>query len=180
LAKEGVQALNSEYLSRKLKMSRSHVLYYFPDTEAMIEAAIKFVILVGQEVTVAHLVNHDNSTSRDKLTAYVDSTFSWLEQFPKHASIYTLFHYYSIFDPKFKALHEQVITGSEARIASILLSDSKKKVLTKSIQSISQMIRVVLMGNLITCFGTSREENISKEKRETLKTILDLAAPAWS
>lgn len=177
ISKEGVHALNSEYLSRKLKMSRSHVLYYFADTDQMIEAAINFVILVGQEVTVAHLASVENANAKEKITAYVDSTFAWLEQFPKHAAVYTLFHYYSIFIPKYKALHERVIQGSEARIAAILLSDSKKKVVSKTVMSVSQMIRVVLMGNLITCFGSSREEDIGISKKETGKAILNLALP---
>src|SRR4051812_15789599 len=99
IAEKGILNLTAQEVGRQAKMRRSHVTYYFPNQDKMLEAAIKFVVSTGQEITVAYVTAAQ--TPRARLEAMVQATFVWLERYPKHASVMLLLHYYGSCDSRY-------------------------------------------------------------------------------
>jgi DNA-binding transcriptional regulator YbjK len=53
IAQNGVQELSAFAIGKRTKMRRSHIAYYFPNLDKMVEAAILQVVETGQRFTIA-------------------------------------------------------------------------------------------------------------------------------
>jgi AcrR family transcriptional regulator len=178
IANDGIDNTTAQLVGKKAKMRRSHVAYYFPDRDAMIEAALKFVVSTGQEITVAYLTPATNP--RDSLIRYVEGTFAWLERHPRHASVVILLHYYGVCIPKYRKFHSQIRRTSESRIEAILQDAPAKKGLGKAqTKRVSRTIRSILVGSLVVYFSTEREQEYDVLRKETIEAICAVADTYW-
>ncbi len=176
IAEEGVQNLNSLSISKRAKMRRSHVAYYFSSQEKMIDAAVKYVVALSQEIVVAQLHEHRDPSSL--LGAYVDATYSWLSRFPQHGAVMSLLQYLAGISPGYHGLMTQVQKASEDRIAGMLLYGSvndgaRRKAALKT----AHEIRNYLVGALISFSGSGNPDDFDRHRQMVKARILSMAKP---
>lgn len=179
LAEDGLHNLTSLNISRRTKMLRSHINYYFPNQEKMIGAAIQFVITTGQEITVAHLAvaNHPE----ERLLAHTKATFAWFERFPKHASVMLMLHYYGAVSPTYRKLNQQIFLAGVSRLEAILASGKLKKGTSKrQITDVAKKIRSFLVGALTHAIFMEPPIHYDDEYRSASKTVQNLAQEIWA
>ncbi len=179
LAEDGLHSLTSLNISKRTKMLRSHINYYFPNQEKMIGAAIQYVVLTGQEITVAHLTVANHPTER--LLAHTKATFTWFERYPKHAAVMLLLHYYGAVVPAYRKLNEQIVLAGISRIEAILASGRLKKgVGKKQINEVAKKIRSYLVGALTHAIFVEPPVHYDEEFRRAERIILTFAKEIWT
>ena len=91
MATSGIDELTFERIGKRVKMARSHVVYYFSDRDALVESAILFVALTAQEFIVQKL--KDETNWRNLLSGYIEANFEWIAENRSHASVFLLMYY---------------------------------------------------------------------------------------
>jgi AcrR family transcriptional regulator len=176
IAREGIHNLTAQAVGRRAKMRRSHITYYFPNQESMIEAAIQFVTATGQEITVAYVAAATDAVSR--LEAMVHATFAWFERHPRHASVMLLLHYYGSCLPRYRKLTSQIRTAGENRLESILRSGPARKN-APSARDLSIVMRAYLAGSIINIFTAEPPVDFDRERRRTQQALVKMAHEYW-
>lgn len=179
LAAKGTDWLHSQDVGRRAKMRRSHVVYYFPNQDAMLEAAIQFVVSVGQEITVAHLALA--KTPEERLEAMVRATFVWFERHPAHAPVMAAVNYLGMRDEKYRQLNQKIREAGEARLESILLSGRARKGAGPSVAGrAARAIRALLVGSLTHFFSSEKALDYEEAFQRTHQAARVLAAEYWA
>lgn len=176
IAQEGLHEFNSKTIAERAKMIRSHVVYYFPNYQSMIQAAVQFVVMTGQEITVAHLAVAN--TPEEKIEAWVEATFSWFERFPNHGPVMGLLYYLASCDPIFGDLYDKIKDAGRERIKLILLSGAKKKNDKLAFESAVRM-RSMITGLLIDSFSGNKKDEYDSNKKLAKKILLSIAREFW-
>lgn len=172
LAKYGVQGTTFERVGNRLKMKRSHVAYYFPDRDKMIEAAVRRVMAAGQEITAARVQSaHDGKA---KLNAIVEGALEWLERYPKYATVMSLFFYLASYDKAYKKLHTELRKVGEGRIYSILQILFGSQLDDRALRKRARDIQAILTGNMTSWVTTNIEASLAEVKERTLESIWKL------
>lgn len=177
LAGEGVFGLTAEAIGKRTGMRRSHVAYYFPNQDEMLDAAIRFVVATGQEVAVGYLAAAADGTPKDRLHAYVRATFGWFERYPKHSAIMTLLHHYGCVNGKYRKLNEQIRTAGEQRLASLyeaMLPTGAKRD-RKKLAIAAAAGRAYLAGVLTSIFAAGRPASLDAPIAEAERVLTALA-----
>ncbi len=172
IASEGVHNLNSVSISKRAKMLRSHVNYYFPTQAKLVQAAVMYVVDLGQEIVVAELAQ---VPAAKQLEAYVNATFSWFSRFPKHGAVMGLLYYYAGIDPVYRKISQQITRMSEDRIMEMLESgkDGRSRV---ELRRVAAAIRQQLIGSLMVYYGNGDRADFETCRKQTQESVLYLAA----
>ncbi|MCB0405151.1 MAG: TetR/AcrR family transcriptional regulator [Bdellovibrionales bacterium] len=171
----GIEGTSFESIGKSLEMLRAHVAYYYPDREALIEAAIKLVVSTVQNYTVDH-VRKAADEGFGKVDGFVDGTFAWVRDFPTHPRVILLLYYYASFNKSYKDLHDRVRRLGAERLAATVAEvlPTKKR---RQAMSVAKWIQSLLTGHLVdylTTHSTDLETLRKKSVREIhtyLKTI---------
>ncbi|MCB0417880.1 MAG: TetR family transcriptional regulator [Bdellovibrionales bacterium] len=174
---EGLEGSTVERISKRTKMRRSHVQYYFKNREEMLDAAIKYVISVSQEINVEYL--KDLKSPEAMLRAYVEATFEWFVREPTHRSVMGLLMYFSTCFPRHRHIMQQIADSSEERLQAILkLKKSKKGKGDKAAKALAKTIRTLVIGALIDLHSTE-----GKDTQAAIQSVQDtvqaLAEEFW-
>lgn len=179
MAAPGTEWLHSQDVGRRAKMQRSHVVYYFPNQDAMLDAAIRFVVSVGQEITVAHLATA--TTPEGRLEAMVRATFTWFERHPAHAAVMEAVTYLGMRDAKYRALNQKIREAGESRLEQILLSGrAKKGAGPADAKRAASAIRAVLVGALAQFFSSHKPLDYEDAFQATHAAARILAREYWT
>lgn len=180
LATDGAHQMTNEVIGRKAKMARSHIAYYFPNQEAMLKAAVEYVVATGQEITVAYV--SQEKTPEGMLRAMIKATFDWLERYPKHRAVMQFLQYAALCDKHFKKLYETIESSGISRLETILKSQPaarKGKEGPKPIE-VANKIRAHLVGSLVQIFTTLDLEKYPKQRAETEAFLFSIAKGYWA
>jgi len=178
VAEEGIHALSIESVGRKAKMRRSHVAYYFTNPEVLLDAVIRHVVAVGQEITVQRLV--DVTGAKERLLAHAAATFEWFESHPHHARVILLLHYYGGVREEYRQLNDLIRKGGEGRIRAILEAGPVAKATTgAALTQWACAIRAQLVGSLSQVYSTGQGKNLKHELRATQEAIVCMAKQVW-
>lgn len=176
IAEKGLHALTAQEVGRRSKMRRSHVTYYFPNHDSMLEAAVKFVVSTGQEITVAHV-----ATAKDpegQLRAMVQATFAWFERYPKHASVMLLLNYYGSCNKAYRALNTQIRSAGENRMEAIL-KGAPARPGAPSPHELAVAMRAFLAGAMTNLFSSALPADYDRERRATEEALCSMARAYW-
>lgn len=171
LAQEGVDELTFEKIGKRVKMARSHVVYYFPHRDELVMAAIRFAAMSASETILRHLEGADGW--KKKLHRYIEGNFAWIEKNPEHATVYTLIYYLSTFKPEYRKLHSEIRRAGSERIAA-LLEESPARGKKRLIQSYAKAIQGIITGNLIDVMTTDQAAHLKERRQETLDSVNEL------
>src|SRR4051812_14616152 len=85
IANEAIDALTYDRLGEKLGMTRSHVNYYFSSTLEILEACVRYGIIIGQNLTMKRL----NAAKgwKQQLLAIADGAVDWIEAHPDQVRV---------------------------------------------------------------------------------------------
>lgn len=176
IATKGIEAASHEALGRPNGMTKAHVAYYFSDRDAIIEAAIQFVVATAQSYTIDHV--RAAKTDKARLPAFVNGTFAWIHDFPKHGSVILLLHYYASHVPRLRRLHSRVRKLGSERLHAVvdpLLPKSRRR----QGHHIARVIQSLITGNLIDQLTTQSKETLDAACKRTIKEV-DAVFSAYS
>ncbi len=178
VAEQGIHALSIEAVGRQAKMRRSHVAYYFTNPEVLLDAVIRHVVAVGQEITVRRLA--EVTGAKERLLAHTAATFEWFESHPHHAQVMLLLQYYGGVREEYRELNELIRKGGEGRIGAILEAGPKSSKATKAdIAKCASVIRSQLLGSLSQNFAAGRPKSLKADLRITQEAVLLMAHQIW-
>jgi AcrR family transcriptional regulator len=118
ISEEGVHRVTFEAIGSKLGMSRSNVLYHFPELVDLIEGAVRYITATAQLVTIERV--RDAKDWRGQVAGYIDGAFDWLDLHPEQGSILMLFFHLCTYRKSFRDMQAKVRETGAQRIASIL------------------------------------------------------------
>lgn len=173
LSKEGVDELTFEKIGRRVKMARSHVVYYFPNREELVVAAIRFAAMSADATIRKHVErSHD---WREELRNYIVGNFQWIGEHPAHATVYTLLYYRATYMDSYRELHSQIRDVGADRVKSIL-EKSPLGGKPKQIAAIAKSIQGIITGNLIDVMTTDQRPHLAQRRDETIDSVEELVA----
>lgn len=171
LAKQGVDELSFDKVGRAAKMARSHVVYYFPTRESMIEAALRYVAFAAQENIVRHMP--DTGQWEDLLTGYIEGCFRWVKDHPDHATLFFLMYYQGAVKTGYsREIHSAARDHGAKRIAHILKLAAPWD--PKALQKTSKGIQALITGNILDALSTDRSRELNARQKETTDLALQL------
>lgn len=175
LAKDGILGLTIQAVAARLKMRRSHVVYYYSTAEEIVADLLGMILSIGQDITVAHLSSVKNPEKR--LDAYVEATFLWFRMHPHHAGVLFLScHFAALGTPHRKWLSVMKVCA-EARICDILRSQPGTR--RKSPAWIARRasdLRGLVMGNLLNHFTSGPSGSYNALEAQTIAAVRELSS----
>lgn len=116
--KIGIERSTFEAIGRELGIGKAHVAYHFKKKDQLVLATIEYIALNARGYVDKHLQNcMDPSTL---ILCYVEAHKHWMSQFKTHASLYTLFFHYCIFNPTYREMNERIRLIGKERILTML------------------------------------------------------------
>ncbi len=155
IASEGIENASYENIGRPLKLTRSHVAYYFKSKDDILLKAIEYVIAKGQALTVERVQNA--KTTEDRLVAMVQATFDWAASDQEGFSVYMLFLYYCIINKDYRDLQSKIRSTGANRIQAMLENDPQvsKSRGTKELRELAKALQDLITGAAVDFFTTS-------------------------
>lgn len=150
IAREGIARFSYEQLSEITGLKRSHINYYFPSLESLIEATFSHVIAHGQALTTKGLAA--GAGRKDLFKVYIEATLGWFREHPSHVSTMLLFAHFSTFDPRCRELNVVAKKFGEERLYS-LIRELKPKASKEDIQVWATSVRNLIIGEAIDYFA---------------------------
>lgn len=139
LATEGLEKTSFDTLGKKLRMTRTHVAYYFANRDDLIMTAVRYSFSLGQQMMIDQVSTA--KTWKERLSIVVSGPFNWLIKYPHHTSMITLHNYMCTYDKKYRELESNILSMGEQRILSCFadrpgLSAREAQRLARSIQAL--------------------------------------------
>lgn len=165
----GFESITFESIGKRSRMRPSHVAYYYPNIDDAVEAATKFIVATAQQTTVEFV--REALTYREKLNAFIEGTFAWVERNPNHFSVMLVLWYYSTHDRKYRKFHDEIrelgATRLEAIIDPVLKKGKRKRGF--SARTIAKSIQSILTGHLIEFYTTNSKRPLGDLRRDVLQ-----------
>tara|TARA_B110001454_G_C12723278_1_gene436233 strand:- start:31792 stop:32409 length:618 start_codon:yes stop_codon:yes gene_type:complete len=169
MASEGYEGVNFERLSRKMKIRRSHIVYYFKDRNELVVAMVRYVVALAQELTVQHLSK--KKTIEDKIHGICEATFLWADEYREHIQILVTFYALCGSQSTFRKLNTELKEVGSARIAELLkMYDSKDSAV--HIRNKARSIQSTIAGHVIEYIGSNSDLNFQMICLRSIDAIL--------
>ena len=167
----GLENTTYEALAQKIGTRRAHIAYHFRDKNDIFIAAVKYTLATFQQITFDSI--DTDSSGREMLFQYLESTFEWAITHPRQVAIMLLLYYQAQLHPHYRVLHHKIRHGGHERLKYILqkkfnppYSAPKAAMLAKTIQNIAS-------GFMLDSV-TTENCSLEKAKGEALKVIQTL------
>lgn len=168
IATRGLEHTTFEVIGKMVKMERTHVSYYFSSRDELIKGAVRYVVAVGQEITIGHVKKAENW--KDRFTAVIEAPFEWLKLYPNHAPVMGIFSYLATYNEEFRKLQNAVRTGGEERLLASLQPLVENGKLSKvHATELCRAIHGMLTGNITFYFSSDYPLTFEALKAKTVK-----------
>jgi AcrR family transcriptional regulator len=170
IATDGFHRTNYETIGQKLGIRRSQVQYHFKDLKSLFQMVIRMISETSQAIVVEGIAAA--RTPEERLRAYIEGPFHWLERNPRHAHVRIVFYHLAAFDPEHRALHTESREAGLDRVRSLLadLPGMRKAM----IPQLARAIQAMITGTLVDHFTTDRPESLARLRADTVETALML------
>jgi AcrR family transcriptional regulator len=159
LGKDGILRLSYDQLSSMTQMRRSHINYYFPSFDHLIESCFKYITASLQEATVQAL-SLKPTGKKTPLMVYVETTLEWFNKNQDHFNVLLLISHLTTCDPRYRDIYQTVKKVAEARVVN-LLRDSGVVGTNRELEVSAARIRNYLIGEMVDYFSCVRHETFS-------------------
>ncbi len=122
VAKHGWAGTNYESVGKICGLKRPHVAYHYPTWNTLIDSAIRFAYAAGASIVGDRM--NSSRTRADRLRAYIEGTFEWLESHPEHSAVISLLWHLASFDPHYRTLTTEFRELGTGRVYAILTDGS--------------------------------------------------------
>jgi AcrR family transcriptional regulator len=171
LGKLGVENVNFDSIASKMKIRRSHVAYYFKDTEELIYQCMLFVLAVGQAAVVDAL--KDSTANSDLLAAYVRGNFDFLEMYPNESRVYLLGLYKSTMERKWRELFVTIRNGGSDRLAHII-GERRPELSQKAIRDLALEAHDLITMHFAFFLSYGPDVSLRKYEARVVKAVREL------
>lgn len=171
IAKNGLESVSLDSVGKALGMRRSHVVYYFPTLEALVEAAVQLVTATVQRKIVAKVDAAE--TPRKRLAALLDANLEWMEEYPKHLAVMLVFWSGCLRDARLRALYSLILAKGRERLVAILTPVLRPKVDAPGAASEIQNWLAGFLLNLGTTSTLPYPPSVEKKARAKLMELFD-------
>lgn len=171
IARDGIQNIGFETIGRELGIGRSHVVYHFDSIDRIVLTATQYIVMTATRITIDGVSKA--KTPRERLCAYVKSTFEWANKNPEQFSAFVHFWYRATYDPEFRELHTRIRAAAQARIQAILF-DELAEASAQGRDALARSIHALLTGNLVDHLTCSHRRSFQAVRDETVGAVLRL------
>jgi AcrR family transcriptional regulator len=174
MATSGIENLTFEGIGERLGLGRSHVAYYFPEKNRLIESAFRFMVGTAQSLIVERMKSA--KSDRERLNAYLTANFHWLERYPNHRTVLPLLIYYSTLDPALNQLLLDTRTATIERVVAIISPELKKRKFRQAdILKVAQSIQDLYIGGFMEALVIQKDlKGLDEIKRRVVETAEQL------
>lgn len=156
----GIQKCTLTNLSAATQLSKSHITYYFPQLELIVDLLFDQLITLGQKSTSEALLFCN--TLEEKVIGVIDGAFKWILLNPKYGHFFLLMYHLTANDEKIFNLNKQMLATGRQRIESIVKED-----LGVEAKSVAHILHMLLVGGLVQMI-TLNDFNSSQYYRRTV------------
>lgn len=169
VADEGIEGANFERIARRLKLRRSHIVYYFESREALVIATVRYVVALAQEITSQYLVK--KNTAREKIHGVNEATFKWADEYWDHVRVLVMFYSHCASEASFRKLNTELRDIGTARIVELLKLDGCKDSAT-ILQQKARSIQGTITGHIIEYIASNSDLDFKAMSSKTIDAIL--------
>lgn len=170
IADDGLEGATFERVAKHLKTRRSHVAYYFKDRDDLALAAIKYVVMMAQELTGKKIT--EASGMREKILAINAATFDWADNSKDHARTLLVFYSHCASTPSFKKFNTILRTEGTQRVLNIFKDYGYKGSEDELIRK-AQTIQSIIMGFVIEYMASNAITNCKNLSAAQIQLILE-------
>ncbi|MDB5037157.1 MAG: hypothetical protein JWQ35_685 [Bacteriovoracaceae bacterium] len=171
IATQGIGNLTFESVGKMLGIRRSHVAYHFESPDEIILKCVQYIVANVQQMNIEKI--KAAASGKERLRAYLESTFEWAESSFEQASVMILFYYFCTLRREWREFHMAIRTAALNRL-SALLTDGDF-VGPSEASDYATTIHDLLTGAIVgvmTVPQVDQKKAIAQKKLETIKTIL--------
>lgn len=152
VARDGAVGATPAHIANHLKIRRSHVIYYFKDTQALVRGAFQLVTAVAQKTTIEAVKTAE--TPLDKILAISDGAFNWADKYPDQVKFLLFFYYLCTHDPHFAKLNAQIRETGFQRTKALLETAFAGHKTPLKYEDLAKMLQAIPTGLIIEQFST--------------------------
>lgn len=173
IAERGFEATTFDAIGKMVKMQRTHVNYYFQSRDELLRTAVRYAIALGQQIIIDHV--NDSPRWRDRLARVVEGPFLWIERYPEHGPVITIFYHRCSADPEFRKVQNEIRQGGQDRMSACLegLVD-EKKLTKKQAVDLARQIQSLVTGMIVNHMVSDYPVPIGSLRKAAVR-----AALAW-
>lgn len=168
IAELGGEKTNFESIGKRAGMLRAHVAYYYPDRDELVKAAIKFAVATAQHHTV--LAVTQARTDEERLLAFIDGTYNWIEAYPEHGPVILLLYHYCSVDPFYRKIHTEAREMGAQRIEA-LLKPLLANAAPRELREKSKAIQALLTGHIMDFLSTNCARTLREYRAQTVAHV---------
>ncbi len=178
LATTGLDGTTFESIAQRCGLKRPHIVYYFPNRDAMILGAMLHVAACAQQETISLLVQE--VTPEGQMGAIVDGAFSWAQKFPRQVSVLLLFYHGTSYNQSFMKLNQEIRNLGRQRIGGVLLQ-RHPKLSQQVIDQVAFELQFRIIGSILWIRSEGLKRDLERQRTAVRGMCLAaLAAPeAW-
>lgn len=173
VASAGYDALSFEAIATAIGTTKSHVNYHFKSKEAIVLAAVRYVTVQAQDITVAAL--EQASGWRQQVRAINDGAFQWAEQHPEQLAVIAFFYFHSNVADEWRALYREIRRSGARRLAEIL-SEPLPDTSQAGREAVANSIQNVIFGHLFDALAAGNLHRLGDYRSRSAKTSMALIA----
>ncbi len=166
-ATKGLDGLSLEKLGKLVGISKSHVLYHYPNRDLLFKKSIEYITNTAQSFVINELKEASSPSAR--LEAYIEGNFAWAISHPEQARTFILFIANCQYSEELAEFHAQIRKASLARIEAILAEighrESQKR--SRLAQSVLDLVTGSILEIMTT--GGSSLSSVLKARADWVK-----------
>jgi AcrR family transcriptional regulator len=172
-ASKGIENTTYDDIAKAAKISRPLIFSYFKDYEEIFYYVVKLIRSHFQDFAVAALKKQSSPT--EMLSAYVTSTFQWLDQYPNHAGTLLLYLQRCARNSRDRDLNTQFHEAGQLRLAALIrLAEDKGQAKCKDPDSAARLIQTVIAGALVNSVSVTMSDK-ARFREQVLTLCLGVA-----
>jgi len=172
LIEKGLADASYAAIGKYAGMEPPHIGYYFSTWNSMLDGSFRYVIAVGQEITVEGIAAAN--TPFEKLKAICDAPFDHLKRFPEHVAVLAAFQLECSRQRTYRGTHRSIRKQGQRRIKAILkqiIFDSEKTLKSElDLSSLSIAIQSLIVGYATEWMAT-KSSSTTKAQGDVWKAV---------
>ena len=171
----GIENTTYERIAENAKISRPLIFKYFKDYDDIFFHSVKYIRVHFQFYAVQAIGKQDQPIAM--LSAYIDSTFDWIENFPSYASGLLLYLQRCSWDERNRELNTHFVETGKSRIAALIRFGVKGgQFRTRDPDTTAKQIQTIIAGAMITsaCERLPDKKNYQAEILDLCLSLVDI------
>lgn len=165
LAEHGLTDFTLDKVAKKMKTTRSHLVYHFQTGEGLLLFMLRYIIMTAERLTVDGVEKAKND--EEFIAAIICGGMKWFELYPDHAKCWVSFFDLAIRNSDFKKINHQMRTEGLQRLIHHLKKTRPELSSARAI-SIARSVQSLMAGEIINYFSTEPEMSYHQLTQETV------------